>query len=188
MAKPAAWPPKPLEGHHNLRLVLHLGQRLQIRCDILPVQSGALAGYYRLYIQHVARPEREEFEDDQVFSRAGSQDRRCLEFEQGRPLHQTFLKGQCRQCDIDRNAVRRLKQQDSISASELAGIRDPSHVPGVQQRRGNVVLAPERTQQREVNVSREPRFAPTQHRETSDETESPAMRLEQCLKIAGRLE
>jgi hypothetical protein len=63
------------------------------------------------------------------------------------PFHQDFLKRERRQSDINRNAVRRLKEQDSISTGKLPGIRDPSQVSRVQQRRGYLVLASKRTQQ-----------------------------------------
>jgi hypothetical protein len=99
-----------------------------------------------------------------------------------------LLKGKRRQSDINGNAIGRLKEQNAISAGKLASIRDPSQVSGVQQRGGDLVLAAKRTQQRDVDVPSEPRFAPAQNGEASDETEFPGARIEQGLQITRRVE
>jgi hypothetical protein len=73
--------PQLLEGCHDPRLVFHVGQWLQIRRHVLLVQGGALADYYRLGIEDIAWPEREELEDNQILGRAGSQGGPSLQFE-----------------------------------------------------------------------------------------------------------
>ena len=49
----------------------------------------------------------------------------------------------------------RLEEQDPVPTGKLPSIRDPPPIPRVQQRRGHLVLASKRTQQRDVNVPRE---------------------------------
>jgi len=187
MAKPSAWPPKPIAGRHNLRLVFDLGQPLQICGDVLPVHSPALAGYDRLYIQHVARPEREELRTIKssaeqvrktaVASNSNGLDRRTKPSSKGSAASAISIgtpSGDCSSRTRFRRANSRGSEIRPAYPESNSGAETSSSHPNGQSSVRSTPL---------VN-----RGSPQRITEASDETESPAMRLEQLLKIAGRVE
>ena len=93
---------------------------------------------------------------------------------------------QCAQRDVDANAAGRFKQEDPRSERELRGAGVARGVVREQgfDERSFVAKAGE---QRQVDVARDARLAPSLHRNPANETRSPAVLIAETLKFDGRL-
>ncbi len=129
----------------------------------------------------------ERLQHDKVFGGAGQQRKLGQELEHRRPGDHESLVRQATQSDVDADPGRRLQQQHAVPERELLGVGDArGEVP--QELVDVPFLAAEAGQQRQVNVLRHARLAPTLQGHAANEAELPTLPLANTLDLLARLE